>query len=54
MSNLEPDVQVMMASGQVGTIVLDGREKWSASSGVFNWVVEFLAGTVEDRGPTTS
>jgi hypothetical protein len=33
-----------------GTIVLDEREKWSASSGVFNWVVEFLAAVVEDPG----
>lgn len=31
-----------------GTIVLDARDKWSASSGVFNWVVEFLAAAVED------
>jgi hypothetical protein len=33
-----------------GTIVLDEREKWSASTGVFNWVVELLAATVEDPG----
>lgn len=31
-----------------GTVVFGDGEKWSASSGVFNWVVGFLIDRVED------
>jgi hypothetical protein len=32
-----------------GTIVFDEKRDWSVSSGIFNWVIEFLAGTVKDE-----
>jgi hypothetical protein len=31
-----------------GTIVFDGGSDWSASSGTFNWVIDYLASHVED------
>jgi hypothetical protein len=34
-----------------GTVVFDDDENWSASSGIFNWVVAFLIDRVE-VGPT--
>jgi hypothetical protein len=34
-----------------GTIVFNDKADWSVSSGIFNWVNEFLADTVND-GPT--
>jgi hypothetical protein len=32
-----------------GTIVFDEKRDWSVSSGIFNWVIEFLASTVNDK-----
>jgi hypothetical protein len=33
-----------------GTIVLAEGTDWTASSGVFNWVIGWLAGMVDDQG----
>jgi hypothetical protein len=32
-----------------GTIVFGEGSDWSASSGIFNWVVDYLANTVDDQ-----
>ncbi len=32
-----------------GTIVFDEGTDWSASSGIFNWVIDYLARTVDDQ-----
>jgi len=32
-----------------GTIVFDSETDWSASSGIFNWVIDYLANHVDNE-----